>query len=101
MAEQLESGPVASEHDLLVSGRPVQPSPGGEAQAKERVAFVPHVFGSPAFLRLWVVQVISATGDWLGLVAITALADRVGGEYAGASIGLVLAARIVPGFFLA
>jgi dTMP kinase len=35
------------------------------------------------------------------LIAITALADRLGGDYAGASIGLVLAARIVPGFFLA
>jgi dTMP kinase len=101
MAEQIESGPVASEHDLLVSGRPVQPAPDAEAKAKERVEFVPRVFGSPAFLRLWIVQVVSATGDWLGLVAITALADRVGGEYAGASIGLVLAARIVPGFFLA
>jgi MFS family permease len=59
------------------------------------------VFGSPAFQRLWFAQVVSATGDWLGLVAITALADRVGGNHAGASIGLVLAARIVPGFFLA
>jgi MFS family permease len=101
MAEQLESGPVASGHDLLVSGRPVQPPPETAPPTADRAAFVPRVFGSSAFLRLWIVQVVSATGDWLGLVAITALADQVGGEYAGASIGLVLAARIVPGFFLA
>jgi MFS family permease len=95
MDEPPERRLVASEHDLLVSGRPLEPA--GEG----RGALVPRLFGSVAFARLWVAQVVSATGDWLGLVAITALADRVGGNYAGASIGLVLAARIVPGFFLA
>ena len=58
------------------------------------------VFGSPMFFRLWCSQVVSATGDWLGLLAITALAARVGGGNNGAAISLVLSARIVPGFFL-
>ncbi|MGI9603544.1 MAG: MFS transporter [Acidimicrobiales bacterium] len=59
------------------------------------------LFGSPEFFRLWLAQVISATGDWLGLLAITALATQVGGGSAGASVSLVLAARLIPGFFLA
>jgi dTMP kinase len=97
MDEQPERRLVASEHELLVSGHPLEP-----ASNRRRVGvLVPRLFGSTAFARLWIVQVVSATGDWLGLIAITALADRVGGNYAGASIGLVLAARIVPGFFLA
>ena len=95
MDEPLERRLVASEHDLLVSGRPLEPAGGRSGRS------FPRLFGSPAFFRLWLAQVVSATGDWLGLVAIIALADRVGGDYAGASIGLVLAARIVPGFFLA
>lgn len=59
------------------------------------------LFGSRAFAKLWLAQVVSATGDWLGLLAITALAANVGGGNAGTSIGLVLAARLIPGFFLA
>ncbi len=44
-------------------------------------------------------QVVSATGDWLGLLAISILAIRVGSGNEGAALSLVLAARIVPGFF--
>jgi dTMP kinase len=97
MDEEPRTRPVASEHDLLVSGRPMQPA----SETATTGSLRQRLFGSSAFARLWVAQVVSATGDWLGLVAITALADRLGGNYAGASIGLVLAARIVPGFFLA
>ena len=57
------------------------------------------MFGSPEFLRLWVAQVISATGDWLGLLAVSILAIRLGSGSEGAALSLVLAARIVPGFF--
>ncbi|GIT46731.1 MAG: hypothetical protein Ct9H300mP12_13160 [Acidimicrobiales bacterium] len=42
---------------------------------------------------------VSATGDWLGLLAISILAIRVGVGNEGAALSLVLAARIVPGFF--
>ena len=60
------------------------------------------LFGSPSFFRLWLAQVASALGDWLGFVAITALAARVaGGSSPEAAVGLVLSARLVPGFFLA
>tara|TARA_B100000700_G_scaffold185331_1_gene204221 strand:- start:5487 stop:6848 length:1362 start_codon:yes stop_codon:yes gene_type:complete len=44
-------------------------------------------------------QVVSATGDWLGLLAISILAIRLGTGNEGAALSLVLAARIVPGFF--
>lgn len=58
------------------------------------------VFGSSAYFRLWMAQVVSSLGDWIGLVAVVALAARVsqGNE---AAVGLVMAARMVPGFFLA
>jgi dTMP kinase len=60
------------------------------------------LFGSRAFFRLWLAQVASATGDWLGLSAVILLAAKVGGAAgAGAGAGaisIVLAARIVPGF---
>ena len=57
------------------------------------------LFGSSAFFRLWLTQVVSATGDWLGFLAIAALATRIS-DRPEAAVGLVMSARIVPGFFL-
>ena len=57
------------------------------------------MFGSHQFFRLWLTQVVSATGDWLGFLAIAALATRIGSR-PEAAVGVVMAARIVPGFFL-
>jgi len=59
------------------------------------------LFGSAAFFRLWLAQVASSLGDWIGFVAITAIAARVGGSSPEAAIGIVLSARLIPGFFLA
>lgn len=58
------------------------------------------IFGSRQFRLLWIAQVVSSLGDWIGFVAITALAARVGKSSPEAAIGLVLSARLVPGFFL-
>ena len=58
------------------------------------------LFGSPQFFHLWLTQVASATGDWLGFLAIAALAARIGGGSPEAAVGVVMAARIVPGLFL-
>jgi dTMP kinase len=58
------------------------------------------IFGSPQFFRLWIAQAVSSLGDWLGFLAILVLANRLGAGAPGASVGLVMAARIVPGFFL-
>lgn len=62
---------------------------------------VVRLFGSDDFFRLWIAQVVSALGDWIGFVAIVAIATRIGGESPAASISLVMSARLVPGFFLA
>jgi dTMP kinase len=58
------------------------------------------VFGSSEYFRLWCAQVVSGLGDWIGLIAVTAIAARVGGGNAGTAVGLVLSARVVPGLFL-
>ena len=59
------------------------------------------LFGSNNFFRLWLAQVVSALGDWIGFFAIVAIATRIGGESSGVAIGVVMTARILPGFFLA
>ena len=60
------------------------------------------IFGTRAFFRLWIAQVVSATGDWLGLFATIALADQLAPEGSkSTAIALVLATRVAPGFFLA
>lgn len=59
------------------------------------------IFATNQFFRLWLAQVVTATGDWLFFFAVTFTAARVGGEqFAAASVGLVVAARIIPGLFL-
>ncbi|MEM9034628.1 MAG: MFS transporter [Actinomycetota bacterium] len=75
------------------------PPPSPPADAARHV----RLFGSHAFFRLWLVQVVSAFGDWLGFLAIIAVAGDLGGEDAGAAaaISLVLIPRILPGLFLA
>lgn len=57
------------------------------------------VFGTRSYFRLWIAQVISSTGDWIGLIAILAIAARVS-DNSGAAVSLVMLARVVPGFFL-
>jgi dTMP kinase len=80
---------------------PDAPRPdGGPPAATGAAAFRQRVFGTPEFFRLWLAQAISSLGDWLGFLAILILAGRLGASAPGASVGLVMAARIVPGFFL-
>jgi dTMP kinase len=62
---------------------------------------VVRLFGSHDFFRLWLAQVVSALGDWIGFFAIVAIATRIGGSSSGVAIGVVMTARILPGFFLA
>jgi dTMP kinase len=51
------------------------------------------------FFRLFAAQFSSSLGDWIGLVAILVLATKVSGS--GTGIGLVMTARMLPGFVLA
>lgn len=59
------------------------------------------LFAAPGFLRLWVAQVVSSFGDWIGLLATIEVARRIGGDQPGSAIALVVTARVLPGFFLA
>ena len=57
------------------------------------------VFGSKAFFRLWIAQFVSSLGDWIGLIAILAIAARVS-DNSGAAVSLVMTTRVLPGFLL-
>lgn len=55
-------------------------------------------FGTPAFRRLWISQVFSSLGDWIGIVATSAIAYRIAGE---GGLSLVLAVRLGLAFVFA
>ncbi len=74
---------------------PEEDPAGGSA----RTGFQERIFGSRQFFRLWSAQVVTSTGDWLGLLAISVVAARLGSGTPEAAIGLVLATRLVPGIF--
>jgi dTMP kinase len=61
------------------------------------------VLAIPAFRKLWNSMVFSSLGDWLGLLATTALAAQLsGGSYATANYAIagVFIARLLPAVFL-
>lgn len=61
-------------------------------------SLIERLFGSTQFFRLWLAMLASATGDWLGFLAIADLAARLGGESSGAmAVGFVFMARMLPG----
>ena len=63
-------------------GRSSRPDPGTGRRARPTIRApdrITRLFGSRQFFRLWIVQVTSATGDWLGFSAIIVLAARLGG----------------------
>ncbi|MBA3653132.1 MAG: MFS transporter, partial [Actinobacteria bacterium] len=76
------------------------PSPDNVRQAVDRPSTI-RLFNTTSFFRLWLAQVVSSLGDWIGFVAVTAIAARIGGSSPEAAISLVLSARLLPGFFLA
>jgi len=61
------------------------------------------VLAIPAFRRLWQAMAFGSLGDWLGLLATTALAQQLsGGDYATANFAIagVFIARLLPAVFL-
>jgi dTMP kinase len=61
------------------------------------------VLAIPAFRKLWNSMLFSSLGDWLGLLATTALAQQLsGGSYATANFAVagVFIARLLPAVFL-
>jgi len=74
------------------------PTPAAPAQDETR-----SVLAIPAFRKLWHSMVFSSLGDWLGLLATTALAQQLsGGSYATANFAIagVFIARLLPAVFL-
>jgi dTMP kinase len=77
---------------------PGLPNPAAPAPAATR-----GVLAIPAFRKLWNSMVFSSLGDWLGLLATTALAQQLsGGSYATANFAIagVFIARLLPAVFL-
>ncbi|MFN0092144.1 MAG: MFS transporter [Acidimicrobiales bacterium] len=72
-----------------------------DSSKSPRPGLATRLFGSPQFVKLLVAQIVSATGDWLGLLATIALATRLGSESPGLAVGGALSARVLPGFFFA
>ncbi len=58
------------------------------------------IFGSREYWWLWVAQVVSAFGDWIGFFAITALAAAIS-DAPETAIALVITARVAPSVLLA
>ena len=74
------------------------PRPAAPAQDETR-----GVLAIPAFRKLWNAMVFSSLGDWLGLLATTALAQQLSGDsYAKANFAIagVFIARLLPSVFL-
>ena len=61
------------------------------------------VLSIPSFRRLWRAMAFSSFGDWLGLLATTALAQQLsGGDYAKANFAIagVFIVRLLPAVIL-
>ncbi|MEJ6606928.1 MAG: dTMP kinase [Candidatus Planktophila sp.] len=74
------------------------PRPAAPAQDETR-----SVLAIPGFRKLWNSMVFSSLGDWLGLLATTALAQQLsGGSYTTANFAIagVFIARLLPAVFL-
>ena len=74
------------------------PTPAAPAQDVRR-----GVLAIPAFRKLWNSMLFSSLGDWLGLLATTALAQQLSsGSYATANFAIagVFIARLLPAVFL-
>ncbi len=70
----------------------------GSGGRDENHGVILRVFGSRPYFRLWLAMFASATGDWLGFLAIADLAARLGGDSSGAlAVGFVFMARMLPG----
>ncbi len=96
MAEQSQV-PLPGLEDLAADA-PTQAAP--TVGQGDRPGLHVRMFGSSQFFHLWLTQVASAMGDWLGFLAIASLAASISENNPAASVGLVMSARIVPGFFL-
>ena len=80
-------------------GPPAAGVPHASAPTAHRVR---SVLAIPAFRRLWLVTAVSATGDWLSLLALSALATQLATGYQAQSFALggVVATKLLPALVL-
>jgi dTMP kinase len=80
-------------------GSPAAGVPHASAPTAHRVR---SVLAIPAFRRLWLVTAVSATGDWLSLLALSALATQLATGYQAQSFALggVVATKLLPALVL-
>ena len=57
------------------------------------------IWGTPQFLRLWLAQLVTSTGEWVFFLAVSIKAAEVGPGTPEGAVALVLLARLGPGFF--
>ena len=77
MAEQRQV-PLPGLEDLAADA-PTEPAP--VVGQGDKPGLHVRMFGSAQFFRLWLSQVLSSIGDWLGFFAIAALAAQVADEH--------------------
>ena len=65
-------------------------------EADEKVSYLT-LLKNGNFFRFFLAQFVSSLGDWVGVLAIVILANRIGGS---SGIGIVMTARVLPGFFV-
>lgn len=65
-------------------------------EADEKVSYLT-LLRNGNFFRFFMAQFVSSLGDWVGVLAIAILANRIGGP---SGIGIVMTARVLPGFFV-
>ncbi|HET7481321.1 MAG TPA: dTMP kinase [Actinomycetota bacterium] len=65
-------------------------------ESEERVSYLT-LLRNGNFFRFFAAQFVSSLGDWVGVLAIAFLANRIAGP---TGIGAVMTARVLPGFFV-
>jgi dTMP kinase len=71
-----------------------------EPQTQDNGAAHKRVLAYLPFRRIWLASLVSSFGDWIGFVAVIALATRVSKGSGETAVAFVLSARLLPGFFL-
>lgn len=60
--------------------------------------FRQRIFGTDEFLKLWLAQVVTSTGEWVFFLVVAIKAAQVGPGTPEGAVALVLLARFGPGF---
>jgi dTMP kinase len=86
----------------IVSGTAAPQSSAPQRLSAPTAHRVRSVLAIPAFRRLWLVTAVSATGDWLSLLALSALATQLATGYQAQSFALggVVATKLLPALVL-